>query len=311
MAAVVALGIGAFGLGANADTFGVGSNSFEIEFVKIGNPGNPPDTTDRPVTDGAVPYRYRIGKYEISEQMIDKANALGGLGITKNARGPDRPATSITWFEAARFVNWLNTSMGRPPAYKFDVIGNFQLWQPTDPGYNPANLFRNRLARYVLPDLDEWHKAAYYDPVAGVYYDYPTGSDSVPDGIDFVGDTVFDAVFNDGGNQLGPNDVTNVGVLSPYGTAGQGGNAFEWEETSVDRRNSSPIDSRGFRGGDWGFGPSLLHAANRNGIGPSSENVSFGFRVVNIPEPSSLWLFIIWRLGTLRRRGAWLSESLP
>jgi len=52
-----------------------------------------------------VPYSYRIGKYEISEQMIDKANALGGLGITKDSRGPDKPATNVTWFEAAKFVN--------------------------------------------------------------------------------------------------------------------------------------------------------------------------------------------------------------
>ena len=166
--------------------FGSGANSFQIDFVTIGNPGNPPDANPNPA--GAVPYAYRIGKYEISEQMIDKANALGGLGITKDTRGPDKPATSVTWFEAARFVNWLNTSTGTVPAYKFDAGGNFQFWQPTDPGYDANNLYRNRLAKYFLPSVNEWHKAAYYDPVAGVYYDYPTGSDSVPDGIDFVGD---------------------------------------------------------------------------------------------------------------------------
>ncbi|MCI0332092.1 MAG: hypothetical protein L0228_02555, partial [Planctomycetes bacterium] len=64
--------------GAYADTFGSGANSFEIQFVQIGSPGNPPDANPNPA--GAVPYRYRIGRYEISEQMIDNANALGGLG---------------------------------------------------------------------------------------------------------------------------------------------------------------------------------------------------------------------------------------
>ena len=123
---------------AHADTFGSGANSFQIEFVTIGNPGNPPDDDANPA--GAVPYSYRIGKYEISEQMIDKANALGGLGITKDTRGPDKPTTSITWFEAARFVNWLNTSTGALPAYKFDDIGEFQLWEPTDAGYDPGLL---------------------------------------------------------------------------------------------------------------------------------------------------------------------------
>lgn len=300
---------------AVADTFGVEANSFEIEFVLIGNRGNPPDTTDRPVTDGAVPYNYRMGKYEISEQMIDKANAAAAasgspLNITHDVRGPDKPATSISWFEAARFVNWLNESEGNTPAYKFDGAGDFQLWQPGDPGYNANNLYRNKLAMYVLPSLDEWHKAAYYDPVAGTYYDYPTGSDSVPDGIDFLGDTIFDAVFDDGANQLGPNDIFNAGVQSRYGTVGQGGNIAEWEETEAGRRNITPGGSRRFRGGNYGFGSSVLLAANQNGVGASSQNNGLGFRVVSIPEPSSLLLLIIARMGMLRRFGRRSRENL-
>src|SRR3954447_11680964 len=93
-----------------ADTFGSGANTFNIEFVTIGNPGNAADTTGQPNPAGSVPYTYRIGQFEISEQMINKANAEGGLGLTKDTRGPDKPATSVTWNEAARFVNWLNTS---------------------------------------------------------------------------------------------------------------------------------------------------------------------------------------------------------
>ena len=161
---------------SRADTFGSGANSFSIDFVSIGNPGNPPDANPNPA--GAVPYSYRIGKYEISEQMIDKANASAALGLRKTLAGPDYPATSVTWYEAAKFVNWLDTSSGSVPAYKFDASGNFQLWTPTDPGYNPNNLYRNSLAHYFLPSENEWHKAAYYDPVAGVYYAYPTGSNA-------------------------------------------------------------------------------------------------------------------------------------
>jgi len=207
-----------------ADIFGSGANSFEIEFVTIGSPGNAPDTTGDPNPAGAVPYEYRIGKYEVSEQMVDNANALGGLGIIKDTRGPDKPATSVSWFEAAKFVNWLNTSTDSAPAYKFDSGGNFQLWSFADAGYDPANPFRNRLARYFLPSVHEWYKAAYYDPTSVVYYYYPTGSDNLPDGIDFPGDPIFDAVFTEILPIDEPNDITNVGLLSPYGTAGQGGN---------------------------------------------------------------------------------------
>ena len=84
-----------------ADTFGSGENSFDIDFVTIGDPGNLPDTTGNPNPAGAVPYTYRMSKYEISRDMVDKANALGGLGITltefgDDNDGPDKPAAGTT-----------------------------------------------------------------------------------------------------------------------------------------------------------------------------------------------------------------------
>jgi formylglycine-generating enzyme required for sulfatase activity len=275
---------------AQADEFGSGANSFSIDFVTIGSPGNPADTTGNPNPAGAVPYVYRIGKYEISEQMIDKANARGSLGITKDMRGPDFPATSITWFEAAQFVNWLNTSTGSAAAYKFDAGGNFQLWTPADAGYDASNLYRNKLATYFLPSLNEWHKAAYYDASAGVYYDYPTGSNAVPDGIDFVGDTVFDAVFDDGAFNAAPNEITNVGVLSPFGTVGQGGNVTEWLETAFDRGNDVPAEDRRENGGTWnGIDTGLFAPNGRTGLPPTFQSVALGLRISSqVPEPHSL-----------------------
>ena len=68
---------------AHADTFGSGAKQFDIEFVSIGNADNPDDTTGSPNPAGKVEYAYRIGQFEISEDMIDKANNEGGLGITK------------------------------------------------------------------------------------------------------------------------------------------------------------------------------------------------------------------------------------
>src|SRR5687768_14897228 len=112
------------------DTFGSGANRFDIEFVLIGNPGNAADTTGNPNPVGSVPYTYRIGKFEISEQMIEKANALGGLFLSPSQRGPNKPATDISWNDMARFVNWLNTSTGSHPAYKFTT-------QPGETAYDP------------------------------------------------------------------------------------------------------------------------------------------------------------------------------
>jgi hypothetical protein len=114
---------------ARADTFGSGSNLFDIDFVTIGNPGNADDTTGDPNPAGKVDSTYRIGQFEISEDMIDKANAQSSLSITHDNRGANKPATRISWFEAAQFVNWLNTDSGSTPAYKFNG-GTFELWQP-------------------------------------------------------------------------------------------------------------------------------------------------------------------------------------
>lgn len=289
-----------------ADTFGSGGNVFDIEFVRIGDPGNAADTTGDPSPPhltGSVAQAYRIGKFEISEQMIDKANAQSladghPLGITKDTRGPDKPATSVDWFEAAKFVNWLNLNSESTPAYKFDAGGNFQLWQSGDAGFNSNNLYRNSLAKYFLPSLDEWYKAAYYDPTSDVYYDYPTGSDNVPDGINFAGDSSFDAVFYDGGDNLQPNDITDVGVLSPYGTAGQGGNVYEWDETDFLLTNASTSSARGARGGAWNSDSTgLLSLAGGFGD-PSVEFSDIGFRVAsNIPEPATFSLFGVELVG--------------
>ncbi|MDZ4659773.1 MAG: SUMF1/EgtB/PvdO family nonheme iron enzyme [Bythopirellula sp.] len=286
-----------------ADTFGNGANEFDVEFVTIGNPGNAPDTTGDPNPAGSVPYTYRIGKYEISEQMIDKANALSGLGITKDTRGPDMPATSVRWDEAARFVNWLNISTGSTPAYKFSSSApnaNFQLWDPADAGYNPNNEYRNSLAKYFLPSVDEWYKAAYYNPIAGVYYNYPTGSDIAP--IPAVNGTTPNTAVYDQLLTLGPAEVTLAGGLSPYGTMAQGGNVQEWDESFI----SSPLNGpRGHRGGSWFSNASSLSNLIRNTVtvGRTADDVSIGFRVASIviPEPSSMLLSMFATLALLAR----------
>jgi formylglycine-generating enzyme len=284
----------------HADTFGSGLNSFEIDFVTIGNPGNPADTTGQPNPAGSVPYAYRIGKYEISEQMIEKANALDGLGITIDSRGPDKPATSVSWFEAAKFVNWLNTSEGHMPAYKFvpldrfsppDLVASqgFVLWQPGDDGYDPGNLFRNGLAHYFLPSADEWYKAAFYDPATASYYDYPTGSNTPPTAV-ASGTAPGTAVFHQD-LSAGPADIMQAGGLSPYGTMAQGGNIEEWEETELGLVNDNTLALRGRRGGAWETLASTFSASTRFGSGPSIPLAPTGFRVAGvIPEPCTMAL---------------------
>jgi formylglycine-generating enzyme required for sulfatase activity len=297
------------------ETFGSGANAFTMEFVTIGNPGNAPDTTGNPNPAGSVAYTYNLGKYEVSRDMITKANSAGSLGITLGdltfygGNGGNKPATAITWYEAAKFVNWLNTSTGGTAAYKFDGSGTFQLWSEWDAGYDANNLFRNSLAKYWLPSSNEWYKGAYGSP-NGTWYDYTTGSNSAPTAV-AGGTDPNTAVY---GGQSGPADISNAGGLSAYGTMAQGGNVTEWNETAYDGSNNIAGENRDLRAGRFSSGNGS-GASSRSNIAPTDEVAGFiGFRVASVPEasvpeasvpePSALSLLAIGLggLAILRRR---------
>ena len=119
---ILALGYQSASAGSLLETFGTGANAFTMEFVTIGNPGNAADTTGSPNPAGSVAYTYNLGKYEVSRGQFDKANVAGSLGIRMadmglyGGNGLLKPATGISYYEAARYVNWLNTSTGNTAA---------------------------------------------------------------------------------------------------------------------------------------------------------------------------------------------------
>ena len=262
---------------AHADTFGSGGNAFTIDFVTIGDPGNANDsgTTGSYFTPyGGVGYTFQMGKYEISEDMINKANTAGGLFITKDTRGVNKAATSVSWNEAARFVNWLNVSQSYAPAYKFTLNpgdggytsntqanANLVLWTVSDAGYDASNPYRNSNAHYFLPSENEWYKAAFYSGSGTTYFDYATGSDVIPTPV-ASGTGAGTAVYS-GGGATAPADITQAGGLSPYGTMGQDGNVWEWNESAFTAPNDSSSENRAVRGGLWGNSESSLRASLR------------------------------------------------
>lgn len=296
--------------------FGAGANAFSIDFVTIGNPGNAADTTGTPNPAGSVAYTYNIGKYEVSRDMVLKASTAGGLGLTLQdmssygTNGGSFPATGVSWYEAARFVNWLNTSTGGTAAYKF-VGGAFTLWSAGDAGYNANNKFRNSLAKIVLPSTDEWYKAAYGSPI-GTWYNYPTGSDTAPTPVT-GGTAVNTAVYKP---QNAPAEVTNAGGLSQFGTMAQGGNVMEWIETAFDGSNDLVDEARAMRGGSWYSYTDLnsrdLAASYSGSLSPTNEGLHVaGFRVAMIPEPSSLSLLVLGGVVVMagRRRNCGNEDS--
>ena len=281
---------------------GTGANAFTMEFVTIGNPGNAADTTGTPNPAGSVAYTYNLGKYEVSRGQIDKANSAGSLGITLQdmssygGNGVNRPATGVNWNEAAKYVNWLNTSTGGTAAYKFSG-STFQLWSSTDAGYNANNPFRNSNAKFWLPSTDEWYKAAYGN-LNGTWNNYATGSDSAPTAV-ASGTAANTAVYN---GLTGPADITSAGGLSPYGTMGQGGNVTEWTETAFDGTNNTAGETRDTRGGFWDSLSANIDASGRATVSPAGGGFLTGFRIASVPEPSTGLLVVLGLSGLLLRR---------
>jgi len=278
-----------------ADTFGSGSNSFEISFVQISqtNNANDPASGNR---YGAVPYEYRAGIYEVTESMITKATASGLVGVTAGAwTNQNQPAGNLNWFEAAAFVNFLNTNSGKTAAYNLAWSGT--AWSMTLQSSSNAwtaggtNLYRNKNAYYFLPSENEWYKAAYYNRTN--YFLYPTASSTVPTAVT-NGTATNTAVFaGNGVVPVQPAVVTNSGGRSTYGTIGQGGNLREWNESASDGLYNNANAIRAMRGGYYPALAGTLASTNRDFFDPFLVNVSFGFRVASVPEPSTYALLLL------------------
>jgi hypothetical protein len=291
-----------------ADTFGTSGNEFTIDFVNIGNAGNAADSTGF----GAVPYEYRVGTYEIPRDAITKATASGMTDVTAGALSVDggsaaawtgnQPAALISWYEAAAFVNWLNTSTGKTAAYDLAWDGSawsMNLWSNDNAWtLGGENLYRHKDAYYFLPSENEWYKAAYYNQSGSNYFLYPTASSSIPtavaSGTD-AGTAVYDQPW-----EPGPASVDLAGGLSTYGTMGQGGNVFEWHESAFDGSNSSSSELRAIRGGYWGNTTEVdLSSSVRVNGHPALEGDSIGFRVSSVPEPSTYALLLMTGAGAV------------
>jgi formylglycine-generating enzyme required for sulfatase activity len=274
-----------------------------IALTLIDHPGNAADTTGQPNPCGAVAYRYRIGTYEVSAGqyteflnavasndtyslystlMLSAANgckiqqngASGSYWYTVPSNCVDRPVGHVSWGDAARFANWLHN---RKPT------GAQSLATTEDGAYylNGANddialsaVTRKAGAIWWIPSESEWYKAAYHknDGATGNYWDYPTGSDTAPtatSGGTAAGTTVF--------NQTLPADVDFCGGLSPYGTMGQGGNVYEWNEANTGTK-------RNRRGGSFGGSTAAAQKVDvRYDELPTFQQSDVGFRVAAPP----------------------------
>ena len=299
-----------------------------IDLVPVGNPGNAGEQSRLQNGDatyyGAVDYVYQIGKYEVTNAQwrefltakaavgdpyglynTEMAGTYGGIsrsgaGTITNpyvytAKGGDsnwdnRPVNWVSFWDAARFCNWLHNGQGN---------GDTETGAYINIG-NQITFARQENAKWFIPTENEWYKAAYHknDGKTGNYFDYPTGSDSEPSNDLNTPDPGNNANFYQYyGWTIGSPYYTKVGEFenseSPYGTFDQGGNVFEWNEAILYG------SSRGLRGGSWDVDSYRLAASYRGDDYPTYDGRRVGFRVASVPEPGSLALLAGIALGTL------------
>lgn len=315
-------------LKADVIMFGSGSNQFAMNFRAIGSPGNAADTTGWPATAGAVSYAYYMSKYEVSEDMIEKYNLAYGyannVAITYISRSPNKPATSVSWYEAARFINWLNMEVGSPVAYRFQGSGGaISRWDFRDSAnYDPNNPYRSKRATFALPTIDEWYKAAYYSPSTGQYRDYGTGSNQVPTPI-AAGVGPDQAVYGQS-QQTGPADVDNAGSVNEFGLMAMTGNVHEWMESAEPLQPINGSSPRVVRGGSWMSVQAQIEIGNYFLTNPSNNLENIGFRVMSlatdnynplgdasVPEPSTIALLGLVSTYSIVKRIRASKQKLP
>ena len=353
------------GVAALLGSLAVSTHAVTIDLLPVGNPGNP-GNANHPLTGnlyGGVAYDYQIGKYDVTiGQYTDFLNAvaktdtyslyntdmgtdpntrgisrsgvsgsysysvIGPDGVVNGQSGANRPITWVSWWDSARFANWL--ANGQPTGAQTSTTtenGAYNVngaTSGTAPARNVTNPNTGATPTYVIPTENEWYKAAYYSPVlnsgSGGYYTYATQSNAAPGNI--IGSGANQANYCAPGRVFSvtqsvsysssQNYLTDVGAFtnsaSFYGTFDQSGNVYQWNDLT-----GAAGSSRGLRGGGWGSHEVYLTSSVSNAVGPSGETNVIGFRLaspVAVPEPST-WVMGLagmacggWQMWRRRKR---------
>lgn len=169
---------------------------------------------------------------------------------------------------------------------------------------------KNVGATVWIPTVNEWFKAAYYDPNkggvgVGGYWLHANQSDSMTSNDFTVAGAAnyYDGNYAKDENSL-PTYLTDAGAYGAdsqnyYRINDMAGNVYEWNDLT----GSSDL-IRGIGGGAWGQSELSLRssASAQNYEDPSNENIYYGFRVASVPEPSALVLTVLFSAACVTRR---------
>ncbi len=206
---------------------------------------------------------FRLAKTEITQRQfaaIMKRNPTAFAAIDSNL---DRPADSISWYDAAEFCNALSQIEGLPPRYLLHGIV-----RDSQGCINSARAEITTSHGYRLPRESEWLQASCSK--TNVLSNDPA--------------TIERSAW------LTPwaNNISHpVATKSPneFGFHDFFGNVWEWcEDAWIDPQTSGPI-ARVVRGGAWCDGIAATACDFRSGVSAGTRNSPFGFRIAVDAHP--------------------------
>lgn len=282
-----------------------------LTFKEIGNPGNAAQTSGANTGLGAVANSFYMSSTETTvaqytsflnqaakadpnglydTQMstigITRAGSSGSFVYTSSTSFNLRPVTFVSWFDAARYVNWLMTgTTTETGAYNLALSGS-------------AAFQRQPGATYYLPNANEWYKAAFYKPGSTNYGTWAAtvGSGTVQPTASTPVGTAPAANYNN----VAGSATTDVGAytttFSSYGMYDMLGNVTEWTDSAVsssDLRVFSGAFTVGLGGvANWGADGALQSRLS------TLSNSTIGFRVAAaVPEPGTIALAATGMVG--------------
>ena len=304
------------------------ASAVEFPWRPVGSIGNAPNTTGL----GQVMHNYKIsandttidqyaeflnksevgkkGLYDVWSTNIGKNTIApaspSGISRTGSANNyvytvvsgfGSKPVNFVSWFSAARFVNWYANGGGDGSATE---TGSYTLVE----GQTSGNIVsRNINAQIFLPSADEWTKAAFYKGGAtGEYWLWPTQSNILPVAVlpPTDGQNVANYRAVTDGTPAVVFGMTNVGAYvntkSTYGLFDMLGNVTQMTDTA----GANPTEFQAF-GGSFSTLQTSTSSADINSWSSNptggqkfrpggNATAAIGFRVaaIAVPEPGNM-----------------------
>jgi len=288
-----------------------------IDMKTIGNPGN----ANYANGFGGVNYVYQMGTYEVSNQQytdflsaigssdpyslystsmatdvnggINRTGATGSYAYSVKSGFANEPVTFASWYNAARFANWLHNGQTNDPASL--ETGSYLM-----PNAASAQvLTRSPNATFVIPTMNEWFKGGFHSGGLSQidYKIYATDNNTQPTAA--VSNTALAnrANFNQAtAGSTGPLPIGSfTNSLSSYGLYEMMGNVSEMTETA----QAVNVNRSYTMSGAWNTTASNLASQFSLGFsnplysGTAAKTSALGFRLAKVepvPEPGTIAL---------------------